>query len=125
MFGYRGKGKRATIIKPEFLTILYELKKEKLPGVCANMYCGHRFTFKGSFIIKKMKPHIKECKKREEKRGSYPWIKHFCEKCGKKFVWDVPIYIRVTDKGKIQFNYELKTMKFLGPIKRSLGDKKL
>jgi len=106
---------RVTIIKPAFLSILKTLKKEKFKGVCANLHCTHKFFFKGSSVIKKMIPHIKKCRKRKEKRGSYAWIEHYCEECGKKFVWDVPIYIRVNGND-VKFRYELKTMKYLAPF---------
>lgn len=111
------KDKRITIIRPEFMTALEKLKDKQIDGLCANIHCDHHFTFTGSFIIEKMIPHIEECKKRIEKRGSYKWIEHFCEKCGKKFVWDIPIYIRVNGD-KIEFRYELKTMKYLGSFNR-------
>jgi len=109
------KQRRVTIVQPLYLELLYKLKKDKFKGICANRWCLHPFSFKGSFVIKKMRPHIKECRKREEKRGSYPWIDHFCEKCEKKFQWDVPIYIRVNGDD-IQFHSELQTKKHLGPI---------
>jgi len=111
------KDKRITIIHPAFLKILGILKNEKIPGICANIHCDYKFIFSGSFIIKKMVPHIEECKKREEKRGSYKWIVHYCEKCNKKFVWDLPIYWRLNEH-KVEYRYELRTMKYLAPFNK-------
>jgi len=110
------KVKRITIVNPLYLGILQKLKKEKFKGICANMFCRDDFTFKWSFIKKKLIPHIKECRKRKEKRGSYPWIFHYCEVCGRKFEWDLFIHVRV--KGdEMQYSYKLKTQKHLGEWK--------
>jgi len=107
--------KRVTIIKPAYLDILRTLKKEKFYSTCANKYCQAIFFFKGSFVIKAMIPHIKKCKKRKEKRGSYAWIDHYCEKCEKKFVWDVPIHIRIKGQ-EVTYRYKLETKKYLAPF---------
>ena len=107
------KVKRVTIVNPLYLVILNILKKEKFKGICANIFCQDAFTFKWSFIKKKLIPHIKECRKRKEKRGSYPWIFHYCDVCGRKFEWDLFIHVRMNGD-EIQYHYKLKTQKHLG-----------
>jgi len=109
------KEKRIVITNPEFLEILEKLKDRKFAGLCANKYCNHRFTFTGSFILDKLKPHIKYCLERKEKRGAYKWIEHICKACNKLFVWDIPIYKRGEGKA-VQVRYELLTRKYLAPF---------
>jgi len=112
------KGKRITITNPEFLPILERFKDRKFAGTCANMTCNYRFTLTGNYVLSKMKPHIKECLKRKEKRGAYKWIEHVCKSCKKKFQWDIPIFIKV--KGNLViFNFELHTRKYLGPLDKN------
>ena len=104
------------------LKILEQVINERLQGVCPMRSCGHYFSFEGKFIIEETVKNMAACKKlkeeRGENRGSCPWNMTFCEKCGKKFGWEVKIYSKGVGKTQ-DFKFSLITKKALGSFHNS------